>query len=76
MTHLFKIALEHSDMFIRGLDIDNQLIEYQIVDKLSGKPMEPIKKDKFFVNQDQIVFDKNRTLHIELVSRINQTLNS
>lgn len=74
MTHLFKVPLEHSDMFIRGLNMTNNFITYQIYDSF-GKPMEPIKEDKYLVRQDQIIFDKNRSLHIKLVERINQFLN-
>jgi hypothetical protein len=74
MLHLYKIDLEHSDMFIRGIDLKKNLIEYQILDK-QGKAMEPIKKDKFILNGTEVIFDKNRTLHINLINHINQTLN-
>lgn len=73
--HLFKHTLEHSDMLIRGINLETQLIEYQIVDKL-GKPMEPIKKDKFVIHNNEIIFDKNRALRIEYVNHIAEILNS
>lgn len=75
IKHLFKIPLELSDMMIRGLDLDTQVIEYQIVDK-AGKAMEPIKKDKFIVHNNEIIFDKNRSLPVQFVEYISETLNS
>jgi hypothetical protein len=73
--HLFKVELEHSDMFIRGLDFKTQLIEYQIFDK-EGKPMEPLKKDKFVLNKGEIIFDKNRYIASDFASHIASILNA
>ncbi len=75
MIHLYKITLtEHSDMFVRELDLKSNFITYQVLDP-QGKALEPIKKDKFITHQGNIVFDKNRTLPLNLVQRINETLN-
>lgn len=74
--HLVKIYhFQHSDMFVRGLDMQKKTINYQIVDKITGQAMEPIKNDPFVFDGDQIVFDKNRTLHKEIVKYIDKTLN-
>lgn len=75
IKHLFKVPLELSDMMIRGLDLDTQIIEYQIVDK-TGKAMEPIKKDKFILHNNEIIFDKNRSLSIQFAEYISEILNS
>lgn len=75
MIHLFKVPLEHSDMFIRSLDLKTQLIEYQVFGK-DGKPMEPLKEDKFIINEDTIIFDKSRFINLEYATYIAETLNS
>lgn len=63
-------------MFVRALNLNEGVITYQIVDKIIGKAMEPIKADKFTFHNKAIIFDKNRSLSFELVKYIDETLNN
>lgn len=75
MTHLFKIPLQHADMFISHIDIEKHLISYEMRDKNSGILIEPpINNDVFSVLEDRISFSKRFIKHDE-VYQIHSTLN-
>ncbi len=75
MTHLFKVPLQHSDMFVSALNAENQTITWQIFTK-EGKPMEPVKTEKYTVHNGEFLFDKNRAISLQLAETINETLNA
>lgn len=74
MKHLFKVSLQHSDLFVSAVSTDKNTITWQIYDK-TGKPMEPEKTEKYVVHNNEMIFDKNRSLPLALAETINQTLN-
>jgi hypothetical protein len=51
MTHLVKVQLQHSDMFVKILDLEKNLITFQIRDKISGILLEPETTLPFVVNE-------------------------
>lgn len=55
MTHLLKIPLDLSDLFIAA--IDEKYITYQIRDKETGRLLEPPRKSPYMVLEDKIQFD-------------------
>lgn len=75
MVHLFKVPLQHADMFIRAINLKDSTITYQMLDKITAAPLEPLKNDKFIVNKGQILFDKNRFIDLQYAQLIDQTLN-
>lgn len=75
MIHLFKVPLQHADMFISSIDTKNHLISYTMRDKNTGTLIEPpIVNDVFEVLQDRISFSKRQIPH-EQVYKIHETLN-
>lgn len=53
MTHLFKINLQFSDIFIKELNIKNRIITFQIRDKNNGNLMEPETSMPFLINENE-----------------------
>lgn len=76
MTHLFKVQLQHSDMFVKEIDLEKTMIRYQIRDKLNGNLMEAESYVPFFINEveQKIEFSGGRFIGISLAALINQTL--
>ncbi len=74
MTHLFKVQLQHSDLFISAIDPIKCLISYEVRDKKTGLLLEPSSFSKFEVLEDKISFDK-RQIPIPIVQQIVETLN-
>jgi hypothetical protein len=77
MTHLFKVQLQHSDMFVKGIDLEKSTITYQIREKDTGKSMESEITVPFFINEveQKIEFSGGRYIAIGLAALINQVLN-
>lgn len=77
MIHLFKVQLQHSDLFVKELDLERSMIRYQIRDKVTGNIMEPETNVPFFINEveQKIEFSGGRYIAISLVALINQVLN-
>lgn len=77
MTHLFKVQLQHSDMFVRGIDLEKSTITYQIRDKNTGQSMESETTVPFFINEveQKVEFSGGRYIAIGLAALINQVLN-
>lgn len=77
MTHLFKVQLQHSDMFVKEIDFEKTMIRYQIRDKLSGNLMEAELYVPFFINEveQKVEFSGGRFIAIGLAALINQVLN-
>jgi len=76
MTHLFKVQLQHSDMFVRGIDLEKSTITYQIRDKNTGQSMESETTAPFFINEveQKVEFSGGRYIAISLAALINQVL--
>lgn len=76
MTHLVKIQLQHSDMFVKTLDVEKNLITFQIRDKITGNLLEPETTLPFTVNemQQKIEFG-SRYIALGLAQIISQHLN-
>ena len=76
MTHLFKVPLQHSDIFVKEIDLEKSMIRYQIRDKISGNQMESESHVPFFVNETEqkIEFSGGRYIAIGLAVLINQVL--
>jgi len=76
MTHLFKVQLQHSDMFVRGIDLEKGTITYQIRDKNTGQSMESETTTPFIINEveQKVEFSGGRYLAIGLAALINQVL--
>lgn len=72
MTHLFKIQLPNSDMFIR--EIVGDRITYEVREKDTGKLLEHQRTSKFDVGSDQCVHFDNRYIHVSVFARVLQTL--
>lgn len=77
MTHLFKVQLQHSDMFVKGIDLERSMITYQIRDKITGQSIESETTVPFFINEveQKIEFSGGRYIAIGLAALINQVLN-
>ena len=78
MTHLFKVPLQHSDMFVKAIDLEKSSISYQIRDKITGIQMESeTLAAPFFINEveQKIEFSGGRYIAIGLAALINQVLN-
>jgi hypothetical protein len=76
MTHLVKIQLQHSDMFVRSLDIEKNLITFQIRDKITGHLLEPEITQPFVVNDpEQKIEFGARFIHIGLAQIVATHLN-
>jgi hypothetical protein len=77
MTHLFKVPLQHSDMFVKGIDLERSIIQFQVRDKLTGNLLEPEQNVPFFVNEveQKVEFSGGRYIAIGLAALINQVLN-
>ena len=69
MTHLFKIPLPHADLFINKIDMEEQIISWQVYDK-EGNPMEPLKTEKYICISGNIFFDKSRSFPIPFITRV------
>lgn len=76
MVHLFKVPLQFADMFVRAINLKKGTMEYQILEKDTGIPLEPVKKDKILIHNGTVLFDKNRPLNLDLAKHIELTLNS
>lgn len=76
MTHLYKVSLQHADMFIRELNLENNTIRFEIRDKNTGVLMEPEIVSKFMVNEleQKIIFAGGRFINIGLAILIGETL--
>lgn len=76
MTHLFKIPIQNSDMFVKGIDIEKNLITYQVRDKLTGNLLEPEQTVSFTINEveQKVEFSGGRYIAIGLAALINQVL--
>lgn len=74
MTHLFKVQLQHSDLFVSAIDPIKKLISYELREKNTGVLLEPSNFSKFEVLEDRISFDK-RQIPIPVVKMIVETLN-
>lgn len=70
--HMFKVPLQHSDMFVRGIDFKNKMIEYSIHTQ-DGGLLEPIKKSKFTESEVRIDFD-GRYIAYDYAVHISNTL--
>ena len=70
--HLFKVQLQHSDMFIVAIDLAAETITYQIREH-TGKLLEPVKTSGIELHDDKYYFD-SRWLHIDLIQHIIETL--
>lgn len=76
MTHLFKIQLQHSDMFIKELDIEKNMIRFQIRDKNNGTLMEAESYVPFIINEmEQKIEFGARFIAVGLANHIIQILN-
>lgn len=75
-TSLFRLPLQHSDMFVRSIDFNNQIIKYRIYDKEKGTPMEPERESKFTISESQIDFDNVRFINYDLARFIEEKLNA
>lgn len=71
MTHLFKVPLQHSDMFIRTITDSN--IEYSVHDK-QGKLLEPLANDSYESKEDGKVYFGNKFIPESYFQHIKQTL--
>ena len=53
MTHLFKVPLQHADMFIRN--ITDITIEYSVHEK-AGKLLEPVSVTDYEIKEGKVYF--------------------
>ena len=76
MAHLFKVQLQHSDMFVRMIDLEKSKIQYSVRDKLTGNLLEPEQNVPFIVNEveQKVEFSGGRYITIGLAVLINQNL--
>lgn len=61
-------------MFIRKIDLENEIIEYEIRDKNDGKLIESVHKSHIEFFPDKICFD-NRHIDLNLLKYIMGILN-
>lgn len=77
MTHLYKVPLQNSDLFVREIDLDSYRIRYEIRDKITGSLMESPSYVPFTVNeQEQKIEFNGRFIAIGLVGIISHVLKS
>lgn len=74
MTHIFKVTLSNSDMFIHQVDWTNKTIKYSIRDKDNGKKLEPLKTSPFVTEGEMIHFDY-RHITVNYLKEIDRILN-
>lgn len=73
MTHLFKIPLQNSDMFVKSIDFNTKLIDYSIRDKNTGNLLEPISITPFTIDGDKITFG-SRFIGLEYAKAVQELL--
>jgi len=71
--HLFRLHLEHSDLFVEKLDLLSKEIVYSVRDAV-GKLMNTPKKETFTIADGNIYFDLNREIALPLAAFISETL--
>lgn len=67
--HVFKITLDLSDLFIHSIDMDKQIIIYEIRDKNNGVLLEPRRSAPLEFYPDKVYFD-NRFLETDLFKHV------
>lgn len=76
-THLYKIQLQMSDMFVKELDFNTQMIRYQIRDKSTGVLLESESYVKFDINDvEQKIEFGSRFINLGFAIMISDTLKS
>jgi hypothetical protein len=73
MTHLFKIPLQNSDMFVKSIDFNTKLIDYSIRDKETGNLLEPSSITPFTIDGNKLNFG-SRFIALEYAKIIQQLL--
>jgi len=76
MIHLFKVQLQHSDMFIKRLSFTTKMIVYSIRDKVTGNLLEPVKVSKFEEASDGTIKFDERFIATPFAKYIQETLES
>lgn len=72
---LYKVPLEHSDLFITHVDLEKATITYTVRDKESGRLLEPESVDsKITITPDGKANFDNRWLAVQVLPYIAQQL--
>lgn len=72
---LYKVPLEHSDLFITNVDLEKATITYTVRDKENGRLLEPESVDsKITVTPDGKANFDNRWLAVQMLPYIAQQL--